>query len=36
MSLEIRGYGLILREWAQENLPAMRDLFDDPWEHADA
>jgi RimJ/RimL family protein N-acetyltransferase len=27
---ELTGHGLILREWSDEDLPALRDLFDDP------
>ncbi|MEQ4720448.1 GNAT family N-acetyltransferase [Nonomuraea sp. B19D2] len=28
--LELRGLGLRLREWTQEDLPVMAELFDDP------
>jgi len=27
---QLTGHGLILREWSDEDLPALRDLFDDP------
>ncbi|WP_250564194.1 GNAT family N-acetyltransferase [Sphaerisporangium fuscum] len=30
VELRLSGYGLILREWTEDDLPAMTKLFDDP------
>ncbi|MEU8271114.1 GNAT family N-acetyltransferase [Sphaerisporangium sp. NPDC049002] len=29
-TLRLSGHGLVLREWAQDDLPVMAELFDDP------